>query len=79
MALSLKRQENMALERKVKQLMFKGRPISFEQTKSLAEIWSYYQSIRESEPERASSTARRRKSRASGKPTSRGEAQGASA
>ena len=42
MGLSLKQLESLELESKVKQLRFKGRPISTDLTKSLAEVWAYY-------------------------------------
>ena len=42
MALSLQQLENLELESNVKQLRFKGRPISTDLTKSLAEVWAYY-------------------------------------
>ena len=42
MALSLKQLQNLELESKVTQLTFKGRPISTDLTKSLAEVWAYY-------------------------------------
>jgi hypothetical protein len=42
MGLSLKQLESLEFESKVKQLRFKGRPISTDLTKSLAEVWAYY-------------------------------------
>ena len=42
MALLLKQLQNLELESNVKQLRFKGRPISTDLTKSLAEVWAYY-------------------------------------
>lgn len=42
MALSLKQLQNLELESNVKQLRFKGRPISTDLTKSLADVWAYY-------------------------------------
>jgi hypothetical protein len=42
MGLLLKQLESLEFESKVKQLRFKGRPISTDLTKSLAEVWAYY-------------------------------------
>jgi hypothetical protein len=42
MGLSLKQLGSLEFESKVKQLRFKGRPISTDLTKSLGEVWAYY-------------------------------------
>ena len=64
MALSLKHQEQLELESKVTQVTFKGRPISTDLTKSLAEVWAYYREALAAKSG-GGAKARRRKSRGS--------------